>query len=161
MIKATLTCLIAFLALAWVAPAKAHLPKSKNPQVRLHHARTALLWIDKHENRFKSKRQLTNTREGHEWLFLASFDRLGYLDPFMCIFHKEKKPGQEWATNTGNGYYGGLQMDLDFQGTYGPEYLKRWGTANNWPSWAQLHAGYRAVVSGRGFGPWPNTRIGC
>ncbi len=34
---------------------------------------------------------------------------------WLCIHRHERHPGQGWRTRTGNGYYGGLQMDLDFQ----------------------------------------------
>lgn len=57
-------------------------------------------------------------------------------------------------------YYGGLQMDMNFQAAYGSEFLKRWGTANNWPVWAQLQAGVRGVAA-RGYAPWPNTARDC
>jgi hypothetical protein len=76
---------------------------------------------------------------------------------FECIHHYEGA----WNANTGNGYYGGLQMDLSFQGSYGAEFLRRWGTADNWPAWAQLQAAVRAYQSGRGFYPWPNTAQAC
>lgn len=78
-------------------------------------------------------------------------------DAFLCIHHYEGA----WSSNTGNGYYGGLQMDLPFQGLYGGDFLARWGTADNWPVWAQLQAAVRAYQSGRGFGPWPNTARAC
>jgi len=52
-------------------------------------------------------------------------------------------------------------MDLTFQGSYGAEFLRRWGTADNWPAWAQLQAAVRAYQSGRGFYPWPNTAQAC
>jgi hypothetical protein len=76
---------------------------------------------------------------------------------FMCIHRYEGA----WSSNTGNGYYGGLQMDLAFQSLYGGDFLDRWGTADNWPAWAQLEAAVRAYRSGRGFGPWPNTARAC
>ena len=76
---------------------------------------------------------------------------------FSCIHRYEGA----WTANTGNGYYGGLQMDLPFQSRYGGDYLRRWGTADNWPAWAQLTAAVRAYRSGRGFGPWPNTARAC
>ncbi|HEY8646022.1 MAG TPA: hypothetical protein VIL77_09120 [Gaiellaceae bacterium] len=78
-------------------------------------------------------------------------------DSFLCIHQYEGA----WNANTGNGYYGGLQMDLSFQGSYGAEFLRRWGTADNWPVWAQLQAAVRAYQSGRGFYPWPNTARAC
>lgn len=76
---------------------------------------------------------------------------------FLCIHHYEGA----WNANTGNGYYGGLQMDLAFQGRYGADFGRRWGTADNWPVWAQLQAAVRAYQSGRGFHPWPNTARAC
>ena len=78
-------------------------------------------------------------------------------ESFLCIHRYEGA----WTSNTGNGYYGGLQMDLSFQATYGAEFLRRWGTADNWPVWAQLKTASRAYQSGRGFWPWPNTARAC
>jgi hypothetical protein len=76
---------------------------------------------------------------------------------FACIHHYEGA----WNANTGNGYYGGLQMDLTFQGRYGSDFVRKWGTADNWPVWAQMQAAARAYLSGRGFYPWPNTARAC
>lgn len=76
---------------------------------------------------------------------------------FMCIHGGEGS----WTANTGNGYYGGLQMDYSFQQSYGPEYLAKYGTANNWPPTIQLLVAFRAYYSGRGFYPWPNTARAC
>jgi hypothetical protein len=76
---------------------------------------------------------------------------------FMCIHRFEG----DWTANTGNGYYGGLQLDLTFQRLYGAEFLARFGTANTWPVWAQLEVAGRAYGSGRGFAPWPNTARAC
>ncbi len=76
---------------------------------------------------------------------------------FLCIHRYEGA----WSSDTGNGYYGGLQMDYGFMGTYGGDFLARWGTADNWPVWAQIQAAVRAYQSGRGFGPWPNTARAC
>jgi hypothetical protein len=76
---------------------------------------------------------------------------------FQCIHHYEGA----WNANSGNGYYGGLQMDLGFQRAYGSDFSRRWGTADRWPAWAQLQAAVRAYQSGRGFFPWPNTARAC
>jgi hypothetical protein len=78
-------------------------------------------------------------------------------DAFQCIHRFEGA----WDANTGNGYYGGLQMDLSFQSRYGARYLGRYGTADRWPVWAQLDAAARAYHAGRGFQPWPNTARAC
>lgn len=76
---------------------------------------------------------------------------------FLCIHHYEGA----WDSNTGNGYYGGLQMDRRFQSLYGADFVAKWGTADNWPAWAQLQVAVRAYRSGRGFYPWPNTARVC
>jgi hypothetical protein len=58
-------------------------------------------------------------------------------------------------------YYGGLQMDIHFQRLYGPELLRRKGTADNWTAVEQMWVAERAYRSGRGFYPWPNTARAC
>lgn len=62
--------------------------------------------------------------------------------------------GGNWGISTGNGYYGGLQMDVTFQRSHGGEFYARWGTANNWPAWAQMAAANDAYET-RGLAPWP------
>ncbi len=80
---------------------------------------------------------------------------------WQCIHRYERSPAQGWRTNTGNGYYGGLQMDISFQRTYGGELLARKGTADRWSSFEQMWVAERAYKSGRGFHPWPNTARYC
>jgi hypothetical protein len=58
-------------------------------------------------------------------------------------------------------YYGGLQMDLGFQRTYGRHLLRRKGTANHWTPLEQMWVAERAHRSGRGYYPWPNTARYC
>jgi hypothetical protein len=58
-------------------------------------------------------------------------------------------------------YYGGLQMDLDFQRTYAPELVRSKGTADKWSAIEQIWVAERAYRSGRGFTPWPNTARYC
>lgn len=76
---------------------------------------------------------------------------------FVCIHQREGA----WNANTGNGYYGGLQMDYDFMRAYGEEFLRAWGPAHNWPPSIQIAVAIRAYFSGRGFYPWPNTARRC
>jgi hypothetical protein len=86
-------------------------------------------------------------------MFDAWYDAM--LDKWGCIHRLEG------AWNDPNPpYYGGLQMDLTFQSSYGREYLERFGTADRWPIWAQLRAAERAHRT-RGFQPWPNTARMC
>jgi hypothetical protein len=91
----------------------------------------------------------------------------GLLQALTCIHGYEGS----WSSNTGNGYYGGLQADLMFQQQYGPDFLARWGTADKWPIWAQMAAAVRAIKGWdgpdprtrkpRGFHPWPYTAHYC
>jgi hypothetical protein len=76
---------------------------------------------------------------------------------WLCIHRFEGG----WHSNTGNGYYGGLQMDLMFQRTYAPGLLRSKGTADRWSPLEQMWAAERAHRAGRGFYPWPNTARYC
>jgi hypothetical protein len=58
-------------------------------------------------------------------------------------------------------YYGGLQMDVQFQRTYGAAIFRLKGTADHWTPIEQMWAAERAHQSGRGFYPWPNTARYC
>jgi hypothetical protein len=75
----------------------------------------------------------------------------------LCIHRGEGG----WNAYTGNGYYGGLQMDLSFQRSYGGYLLRLKGTANSWSPYEQMWVAERAFKSGRGFHPWPNTARAC
>lgn len=76
---------------------------------------------------------------------------------WICIHQKEGA----WDSHTGNGYYGGLQMDLSFQHSYGAYFLHHKGTADNWRPIEQIWVAERARASGRGYHPWPNTARAC
>jgi hypothetical protein len=76
---------------------------------------------------------------------------------WLCI-HRHEGP---WNANTGNGYYGGLQMDMAFQRRYGLRLLRAKGTANRWTPLEQIWVAEKAYRSGRGFRPWPNTARAC
>jgi len=78
---------------------------------------------------------------------------------WLCIYSYENG-GYGWHANTGNGYYGGLQMDRDFQRTYGRELYYRKGTADRWTPHEQMWVAERAWRT-RGFWPWPNTARYC
>lgn len=102
-------------------------------------AATATLTVSRHATRL--------SLVGPRWL----------TNDLICIHGYEGA----WNANTGNGYFGGLQMDDAFMRHYGAAYLQRWGTADRWPAWAQIAAAARAYRSGRGFWPWPNTARAC
>jgi hypothetical protein len=76
---------------------------------------------------------------------------------WLCIHRFEGS----WTAHTGNGYYGGLQMDLSFQRTYGAKLLRKKGTADRWTPLEQMWVAEKAYRSGRGFYPWPNTARYC
>ena len=80
---------------------------------------------------------------------------------WLCIHRHERHDRQGWRTNTGNGYYGGLQMDHTFMRTYGPHLLRRKGTADRWTPVEQMWVAEKAYRSGRGFHPWPRTARAC
>lgn len=75
---------------------------------------------------------------------------------FLCIHRFEGS----W-TDRGAPYFGGLQMDGSFMAAYGGPFLSRFGHAGQWTPAMQLATAERAYLSGRGFGPWPNTSRRC
>jgi hypothetical protein len=96
------------------------------------------------------------------WQERAERARLRAMHPphetaWRCI-HRHEGP---WRANTGNGYYGGLQMDISFQRTYGAYLLRTKGYAHRWKPIEQMWVAERAHRSGRGFYPWPNTARSC
>lgn len=80
----------------------------------------------------------------------------GLEKALLCIHSFEGS----W-TDGGSPYYGGMQMDSSFQSHYGPEFVREYGSADNWTPSMQLAVAERAYLSGRGFGPWPKTRLMC
>jgi hypothetical protein len=112
-----------------------------------------------HEHKTKSARYL-------RWLARKWYDRRiaamrhaqnpPHLQAWLCI-HR-----YEGAWNDPNApYYGGLQMDMQFQRTYGWNLLQQKGTADNWTMWEQIWVAEKARASGRGWYPWPNTARYC
>lgn len=95
------------------------------------------------------------------WRSVATYtqrlaSRPPHLSAWMCI-HR-----YEGAWNDANSpYYGGLQMDLGFQRTYGAYLLRNKGTADRWSPLEQMWVAERAYRAGRGFYPWPNTARAC
>lgn len=75
---------------------------------------------------------------------------------WRCIQRYEAR----WSDPNGP-YYGGLQMDLQFQQHYGRDLLRKKGTADNWTPVEQMWVAERAYRAGRGFYPWPNTARYC
>lgn len=84
------------------------------------------------------------------------FRRPPHLRAWRCI-HRYEGPWKDPHAP----YYGGLQMDLAFQRMYGRMLLRKKGTANRWTRFEQMWVAERALRSGRGFHPWPNTARFC
>jgi hypothetical protein len=77
------------------------------------------------------------------------------LSAWMCIHRYEGS----WS-DSGGPYYGGLQMDVSFQSTYGGWLLRTKGTADHWSPLEQIWTAERAART-RGFYPWPNSARMC
>jgi hypothetical protein len=75
---------------------------------------------------------------------------------WLCIHRFEGS----WA-DSGDPYWGGLQMDRGFMSTYAAGVLLHKGWANRWTPLEQMWVAERAFRSGRGFWPWPNTARAC
>jgi hypothetical protein len=75
---------------------------------------------------------------------------------WLCIHRHEGA----WS-DSGDPYWGGLQMDRGFMAGYAPRYLLRRGLANNWTPLEQMWVAERAYSSGRRFYAWPNTARYC
>jgi hypothetical protein len=73
---------------------------------------------------------------------------------WLCIHHFEGA----WHDPNAP-YYGGLQMDVQFQRTYGWAVFRRKGTADHWTPLEQMWAAERAHRSGRGFYPCPRPDL--
>ncbi len=78
-----------------------------------------------------------------------------HLRQWLCIHHYEGS----W-TDTGDPYWGGLQMDITFQRHYGAWLFQHKGTADHWTPLEQIWTAERALRS-RGFWPWPSTARFC
>jgi hypothetical protein len=94
------------------------------------------------------------------WRQRAVRAKLQALNPphkaqWLCIHHYEGS----W-TDPDAPYYGGLQMDIEFQRTYGAGLLRAKGTADHWTPLEQMWVAERAYKT-RGFWPWPNTARYC
>jgi hypothetical protein len=95
------------------------------------------------------------------WARTARRARVKALHPphraaWLCIHRFEGS----WR-DSGDPYWGGLQMDRGFMHGYAPGYLLRRGYADHWSPLEQMWVAERAYRSGRGFWAWPNTARMC
>jgi hypothetical protein len=75
---------------------------------------------------------------------------------WACIHRYEGS----WS-DSGDPYWGGLQMDRGFMRAYAPRVLLQRGWANRWTALEQMWVAERAHRSGRGYWPWPSTARFC
>lgn len=101
-----------------------------------------VLWVQKYWKR-------TN------WNVRQKFNNPPHKAALLCIHRYEGS----WSDDNAP-FWGGLQMDLSFQASYGSYLFKHKGTANRWTPLEQMWVAERAIVS-RGFYPWPNTAKYC
>jgi hypothetical protein len=74
---------------------------------------------------------------------------------WLCIHRFEGS----WR-DSGDPYWGGLQMDRGFMRVYAPRLLLRRGWANRWSPLEQMWVAEHAH-RGHGYWPWPNTARYC
>lgn len=113
-------------------------------------ARILTYWVAMHKH---------TSRRYASWLRHQSatpWSQAWYSDA-LCVHSHE---GTWNAYNPAGPYYGGMQMDANFESTYGPEFVARYGDARHWPPHDQLLASYRAWRL-HGWEPWPNTAAMC
>jgi hypothetical protein len=94
------------------------------------------------------------------WQHRAVRAKIQALNPphkaqWLCIHRHEA----QW-TDSDAPYYGGLQMDREFQVAYGTTLLRSKGTADHWTPLEQMWVAERAYET-RGFWPWPSTARYC
>ena len=104
---------------------------------------------------------LDTQRALHFWWHYARYvhrlaARVPHRSAWLCIHRYEGS----W-TDSGDPYWGGLQMDRGFMYRYAPGVLLRRGLADRWTPLEQMWVAERAHRSGRGFYPWPNTARFC
>jgi hypothetical protein len=118
--------------------------------------RTRTAFVERHISSLDVLRRLRET-----WRTRAAQARKRLIRPphraaWLCIQRFEGS----WSDPNAP-YYGGLQMDITFQRTYGRYLLRRKGTADRWTPAEQMWTAEKALRAGRGFHPWPNTARRC
>ena len=107
--------------------------------------------------RVLDRRRATWKRRHHRVYRLLHPYSSSWLAAALCIKSEEGA----WTSNTGNGYFGGFQMDRSFQRAYGARFYGAIGTADLWHPKQQLLTAYRGFVARGGWNPWPNTSREC
>ena len=165
--------LVVLLALAFALvaaqPGAAATSRAVDPETylvkRIKHYRAATVHLQGvmgHHVRFRRLARVSLRRAHKVWRKRAVATRKRFLrgpahkSAWLCIHRYEG----DWSDG-GSPYYGGLQLDIGFQSSYGGTLLATKGTAENWTPLEQMWVAERAFRSGRGFYPWPNTARVC
>jgi hypothetical protein len=120
--------------------------KRRTPTSRWERRTTGLALLVEVRDRWRERAQRARARG----------NRPPHLAQWRCIHRFEG------AWNDPNApYYGGLQMDVQFQRAYGRYLLRRKGTANRWRPLEQMWTAENALRAGRGFHPWPTAARLC
>ena len=140
-----------------------HKPRHVNPRLVRRLRGTVLRWqaVMGIRQRAFSSAPLRTPRALRYWRRqVRRISRLAAHPPhkggWLCIHHYEGS----WS-DSGDPYWGGLQLDRGFMRTYAPRVLLRHGWANRWTPLEQMWVAERAHRSGRGYWPWPNTARYC
>ncbi len=152
---------------AHAAPAatKAAVEPDDGTAKAIRHYRTTTMTLQGvmgHRVQFRRLRRVSLEHARKVWRRRAVVTRRRFLrgpahkSAWLCIHRYEG----DWSDG-GSPYYGGLQMDISFQASYGGPLLTTKGTAENWTPLEQMWVAERAYRSGRGFYPWPNTARAC
>ena len=154
-------------------PVRAHADRSRTERVRLNRRVRKLQRKVWHQQRVMGIRLSRESRAPNRdplrkarfklavWAKRAARTNHSYMRPphkgaWLCIHRGEGS----WGSATGNGYYGGLQMDLAFMRHYGAYLLRVKGTANRWSPLEQIWTGERGRRT-QGWGAWPRASRAC
>jgi hypothetical protein len=138
-----------------------HVPRRINPRMTLRLRATAWRWQSILGRRHsKLVASAASPRALHFWSYQARRILRAAKNPphkraWLCIHRFEGSWG-----DSGDPYWGGLQMDRGFMRHYAPALLLRRGWANRWSPLEQMWVAERAYPT-RGFYPWPNTARYC
>ncbi|MGB2952812.1 MAG: hypothetical protein WBB74_05410 [Gaiellaceae bacterium] len=139
-----------------------HRPRPADPRVIRRFRSEAWRWqILMGKRRSRGPIEPSTWRVLRFWKHRALASRQQAMHPpneraWLCIHRFEAS----WH-DSGDPYWGGLQMDRGFMSAYAPRYLLRRGWANRWTPLEQIWVGERARRAGRGFSPWPSSARLC
>jgi hypothetical protein len=150
------------LAHAAANPRRALMQKHVNPRLIRHYRAQAWRWQEVMGS-FRTHHSIRPSTGDvlRFWVQAAGRAYLKAIHPphkaaWLCIHRYEGS----WS-DSGDPYWGGLQMDRGFMAGYAPRYLLRRGFADRWSPLEQMWVAERAYRSGRGFYAWPNTARYC